>query len=310
MIEGIFVEGLLYGIMVLGVFITFRILNFPDLTVDGSFPLGAAIFASMLSAGADPLVAVLMAMIGGVLAGFVTAAIHNYLKVPDLLAGILTMTMLWSINLRIMNKPNIPLIGQAHILNQLGDWGIPGEWQVLIFFALLSMGVKLLLDLFFRTDLGMTLGALGNNPQMVISSGVNPASLKYIGVGLSNGLVALSGAFAAQFQGFADVNLGQGIIIAGLASVMVGEFLMKSNRIFVLTLRVLLGSILFRGLMYLGRIYGYHIGLTPNDLKLITGLLIIVCLIVTQVKRGNGIAKSFNGMRDRLARKEGGGNGA
>jgi putative ABC transport system permease protein len=289
MIEGILVEGLLYGIMVLGVFITFRILDFPDLTVDGSFPLGAAILASLITAGVDPWIAVAVAFLGGVLAGLCTAAIHNYLKVPNLLAGILTMTMLWSINIRVLgNRANLPLIQQGTILKNLeAQFGgiIPQEWLLLIFFFVIVMAVKLLLDVFFRTDLGLTLGALGNNPQMVISTGVNPAYLKLIGVGLSNGLVALSGAFAAQFQGFADVNLGQGIIIAGLASVMIGEFLWKSNRIFALTIRVILGSILFRAIMYLGRYYGYYIGLTPNDLKLITGLLIILSLVITKMRK-------------------------
>jgi putative ABC transport system permease protein len=125
---------------------------------------------------------------------------------------------------------------------------------------------------------------MGNNQQMVVTQGVNPEHLKMIGVGLSNGLAATSGAFVAQYQGFADVNLGQGIIIAGLASVMIGEFIIRSNRIGILTLRVILGSILFRGIMYLGRYYGYYINLTPNDLKLITGILIIVSLIVTKLR--------------------------
>ena len=141
-----------------------------------------------------------------------------------------------------------------------------------------------MLDLFFRTDLGLTLGALGNNQQLVVSQGVNPETLKIIGVGLSNGLVAVSGAFTAQYQGFADVGLGQGIIISGLASVMIGEFILKSNRIAVLTLRVIFGSIVFKGIMYLGRYYGYYINMTPNDLKLLTGLLIIVSLITTKFK--------------------------
>jgi putative ABC transport system permease protein len=138
---------------------------------------------------------------------------------------------------------------------------------------------------FFLTDLGLVFGALGNNEQMVRVQGVNPATLKLIGVGLSNGLVALSGAFAAQYQGFADVNLGQGIVVSGLASVMLGEFLIKSNRIWALTLRVILGAILFKAIMYLGRYYGYYINMTPNDLKLITGLLIIASLAVSNYKR-------------------------
>ncbi|MFN2310643.1 MAG: ABC transporter permease [Spirochaetia bacterium] len=288
MIEGIFVEGLVYGIMVLGVFITFRILNFPDLTVDGSFPLGAAIMAIMLTRGSSPWLALMLALTGGILAGFVTALIHTKLKVPNLLAGILTMTMLWSINIRVLgNRANLTLVRRSTILSDVVQQLSPymnSQVATLVFFLVVALVVKILLDVFFHTDLGLTLGAMGNNEQMVINQGVNPEYMKLIGVGLSNGLVALSGAFVAQFQGFADVNLGQGIIVAGLASVMMGEFILRSNKIAILTLRVLLGSILYRGLMYLGRYYGYYINLTPSDLRLITGLLIVVSLIVTQLR--------------------------
>ena len=289
MVEGILVEGLLYSTMVLGVFITFRILDFPDLTVDGSFPLGAAIAATLITAGVNPWISLPVAFAGGVAAGFVTATIHNKLKVPNLLAGILTMTMLWSINIRVLgNRANLPLVRQVTVLTQvrsLIETVIPSTWSLFVFFLVVAVIVKALLDLFFRTDLGLTLGAMGNNQQMVVTQGVNPEWLKLIGVGLSNGLVALSGAFAAQYQGFADVNLGQGIIIAGLASVMIGEFILRSNKIGMLTLRVVLGSILFRGLMFLGRYYGYYIRLTPNDLKLITGLLIVLSLVISQLRK-------------------------
>ena len=289
MIEGIFVEGLLYSTMVLGVFITFRILDFPDLTVDGSFPLGAAISATLITAGWNPWLSVCIAFLGGLAAGAVTATIHNKLKVPNLLAGILTMTMLWSVNIRVLgNRANLSLIRKETALVQvrsLAEGLLESQWALLIFFLLLALLIKFALDLFFRTDLGLTLGAMGNNQQMVVSQGVNPEYLKLIGVGLSNGLVAISGAFAAQYQGFADVNLGLGIIISGLASVMIGEFILRSNRIVILTLRVILGSILFRGLMYLGRYYGYYVRLTPNDLKLITGLLIILSLVFTKVRK-------------------------
>ena len=291
MIEGIFVEGLLYSIMALGVFITFRVLDFPDLTVDGSFPLGAAIAATLITNGVSPWFSLIAAFAGGAAAGCVTATIHNKLKVPNLLAGILTMTMLWSINIRVLgNRANLPLIRQTTVLTQVRS--LFGEeftraWVFLILFLIAALIIKFLLDVFFRTDLGLTLGAMGDNQQMVTTQGVNIEYLKLIGVGLSNGLVGLAGAFAAQYQGFADVSLGQGIIIAGLASVMIGEFIIRSNRIVLLTLRVILGSILFRGLMYLGRYYGYYINLTPNDLKLITGLLIILSLIVTQVRKKN-----------------------
>jgi len=290
MIEGILVEGLIYGIMVLGVFISFRILDFPDLTVDGSFPLGAALMAMCLLSGMNGWLALLVAFAGGVLAGSLTALIHNHLRVPNLLAGILTMTMLYSINIRIMgDRANVPILNQETILSQVTETFtgiIPDEYILLVFFVIVALAIKLLVDLFFRTDLGMTLGAMGNNEQMVISQGVNPKTLKTIGVGLSNGLVAVSGAFAAQYLGFADVGLGQGIIVSGLASVMIGEFLvLKSNRIGVLTLCALLGSVCFYAVMYLGRYYGYLIHMTPSDLNLIKGVLIIILLILTQVKK-------------------------
>jgi putative ABC transport system permease protein len=288
MVEGILVEGLVYGLMALGVFITFRILDFPDLTVDGSFPLGAAIMAAMITAGANVMLALALAFLGGLAAGVVTAIIHNRLKVPHLLAGILTMTMLYSINIRVLsNRANVPLIRQDTILTWvrgLGEQSIGYEWSLTIFFGVVTIAVLVLLDVFFRTDLGMTLGAMGDNQQMVVTAGADPALLKIIGVSLSNGIVAVSGAFAAQYLGFADVNLGQGIIISGLASVMIGEFLLRSNRIWLLTLRVVLGSILFRGIMFAGRFYGYYINLTPNDLRLITGLLIILSLAITQLR--------------------------
>ena len=254
MIEGILLEGLIYGIMTLGVFITFRVLDFPDLTVDGSFPLGAAIMAAMLTGGAHPLSAVFVAFCGGLLAGFVTAVIHNKLQVPNLLAGILTMTMLYSVNIRVMgNRANLPLIRIQTILSwvtEMFDGVVSEEIAMVIFLFVVVAFVVTLLGLFFRTDLGLTMGAMGNNEQMVITQGVNPEYLKIIGVGLSNGIVAISGAFAAQYLGFADVNMGQGIIIAGLASVMIGEFFIKSTRISLLLMRAVIGSIIFRGIMF------------------------------------------------------------
>ncbi len=289
MVEGILVEGLIYALMVLGVFITFRIMNFPDLTVDGTFPLGAAIMASTLLAGLGSEWGLVFAFLGGFLAGMVTAFIHNRLKIPGLLASILTMTMLYSINIRVLgNRPNVQLLRVEHILSWIENITadrLPREWMLFIFFVVVVMVVKLLLDLFFRTDMGLTIGAMGNNEQMVISQGVNPATLKYIGIGLSNALVGLSGAFAAMYMGYADVGLGQGIIISGLASVMLGELFFRSNRIFVLTLGAVVGSLLYKAIMFYGRYYGYYVGLTPNDLKLISGLLIILSIIISRVQQ-------------------------
>ena len=294
MIEGILVEGLIYGIMALGVFITFRILDFPDLTVDGSFPMGAVIAGSCLTAGIPPILSILIAFAGGYLAGAVTALIHNKLKVPNLLAGILTMTMLYSVNIRILgNRANLPLMKTRTVISDvmgMTDGILSYTTTLLLFFLIVFFLIKIILDLFFLTDMGLSMGAMGNNEQMVITLGVNPETMKIIGVGLANGLVAVAGAMAAQYQGFADVNLGQGIVVQGLAIVMLGEFLLSTNKIYVLTFRVLLGAFLYKAIMYYGRYYGYYIHLTPNDLKLITGLLIILSLYLSRF-RNTGIRK-------------------
>jgi putative ABC transport system permease protein len=295
MIEGILTEGLIYGIMVLGVFITFRVLNFADMTVDGSFPLGAAVLAAAILKGVPSPVALLLAFTAGALAGLVTALIHTKLKIPDLLSGILTMTMLFSINLRVMsNRANLSLIRTPTLFTKIsgliadiarGASGVPTQhtaWALVVFCLLSVLLIKLILDVFFHTDFGISMYALGANPQLIISQGMNPDVIKTVGICLSNGLAGIAGAYAAMYQGFADVNFGTGTIVSGLASLMTGEFLIRSNRIGLLTLRVLLGSVLYRALMYLARNYGYYIHMTANDLKLITGILIILCVLVSR----------------------------
>jgi putative ABC transport system permease protein len=286
MIAGMLTEGLIYGITVLAVLITFRILNFADMTVDGTFPLGAAIMAMSLSGGISWPLAMGLAFLGGVLAGLVTSLIHTRLKIPDLLSGILTMTMLYSVNLRVMgNRAFVSLLKVPTLFPRAGSGAggffSPAVVVVVQCFAAVLI-IKLVLDLFFHTDFGLSLGALGANPQLVISQGMNPDVLKTCGISLANGLVGISGALAAMYQGFSDVNLGSGMIVSGLASLMIGEFLIRSNRIMVLTLRAVLGSILYRSFMYLARNYGYYIHMTANDLKLVTGLLIIVCIVISR----------------------------
>ncbi|HPX25285.1 MAG TPA: ABC transporter permease [Treponemataceae bacterium] len=286
MIEGILIEGLIYGLMVLGVFITFRILDFADLTVDGSFPMGAAIMAVLLIKGVNPVIAVLLSFAGGMTAGLITAVIHTKLKIPGLLAGILTMTMLYSVNLRIMsNRANLSLLRVPTVFTWLhevtGKFMNP-ELAIVLFLVAVVLIAKILLDLFFHTDFGLTMGALGSNPQLIISQGMNPEIIKGVGICIANGLVAAAGAFASMYQGFADVGSGTGIVVSGLASVMIGEFLIRTNKISLLTLRVVLGSIVYRMLMYFARSYGYLINMSANDLKLITGLLIVICLIISR----------------------------
>ena len=304
MLSSIFVEGLIYALMVLGVFITFRILDFPDLTVDGSFATGACVAGILIINGYDMNSVLIVAFLAGVGAGVFTALLHTVLKIPNLLAGIITMTMLYSINIRILlNKSYLSLTdyknegsmivysASAAILKFLSSLGITFDETIastvgmFIFFLIFVMFIKLLIDIFFRTDLGISIGALGSNEQMILSQGVNPNTLKVIGVGLSNGLVALSGALYAQFMGSANSQSGVGIIVIGLAAVMLGEFIIRSNKIWLITFGVIFGSIIYKGIVFLAIKYGYVIGFGTNDLKLITGILIIVIIVLGKMKK-------------------------
>lgn len=297
MVCSILIEGLIYGIMVLGVFMSYRVLNFCDMTVDGAFPMGGCILAACLTVGMNPVIALFLAFAGGIVAGLCTTVIYTKLKIPDLLAGILMMTMLYSINLRVMkNKANISFLKIQTPFSSITDFfqthfpSLPAELGICLFLILFVLALKFVMDVFYHTDLGLTMGALGANQQMIISQGVNPQVVRGIGVCVGDGLAALSGAFAAMYNGFADVGSGTGVIVSGLASLMLGEFIIRSNKIGMQTLRVLIGSIIYRAIMYFGRSYGFVIGLTSNDLKLITGLLIIICLIVS--KRGSKHARA------------------
>ena len=287
MLEGIFVDGLIFSIMVIGVLISYRILDFADLTCDGSFATGAAVATMAIVQGLGLGTALLLALLSGAVAGVVTATIHNRLKVPGLLAGILTMTMLYSINIRILGgRANVPLLRITTLYTKFPEFFamLSHSWALLSGTLLIVIAVKFIIDIFFRTDLGIAIGALGSNEQMIISMGMNPKLLKVIGMALSNGLIALSGGLLAQYQGFADANLGQGMVVQGLAAIMIGEFLFDSNKISLITLRVVFGAIIYKALMFLGRYYGYYINLTPSDLKLLTGILVIVSLIVAQTR--------------------------
>ena len=289
MIQGILIEGLIFGIMVLGVFMTFRVLNFCDMTVDGSFPMGACVLAACLTHGISPAPALLIVFLAGLGAGLCTTVIYTKLRIPDLLAGILMMTMLYSVNLRVMsNQANVSFLRIPTIFSSIKEFmkanlpALTPDWGI-VFFLVIFVGLLLvILNLFFSTDFGLTMGALGSNPQMVISQGVDPRIVRGVGICFGDGLAALSGALFAMYSGFADVGSGSGVVVSGLASLMLGEFIIRSNKIGWQTFRVILGSILYRALMFLARRYGYNIGMNANDLKLITGLMIIVCLIVSK----------------------------
>jgi len=286
--EAIIIEGLVYGIMVLGVYISFRIMDFPDLTVDGSFVTGAAIMAIAIINKYSFFYSLILAFAGGAIAGAATAIIHNKLKIPNLLAGILTMTMLYSINLRIMGSPNLPLLKNETIFTVIAHLTrnfFSSEIAILILCLFSIIVIKLLLDLFFHTDIGLAIRALGSNEQMVIAQGINPEVLKIIGLSISNGIVALSGAFAAQYQGFADVGMGPGTIIAGLASVLIGEFFIRSRRLWIKTTAAIIGSIIYRAILFMGMSFGYgFVKLNPNDNKFISGALILLFLFLSRLK--------------------------
>lgn len=265
-------QGLLYAIMALGVYITFRILDFPDLTVDGSFTTGGAIAAMVIASGGSPLLGTLLAMLGGLVAGACTGLLHTKGKINALLSGILMMIALYSINLRIMDKKaNIPLLGTDTLLTNV---------PILLVMPLVVIALKLLVDWFLHTDLGLALRATGDNPRMIRSFGVNTDSTIIMGVSLSNGMVALAGALVAQYSAFAEITMGVGMIVIGLASVIIGEALFGARTVFRATLAVLLGAIVYRLVVAVA----LRVGLDPIDMKLMTALIVIVALTLPRIQ--------------------------
>ncbi len=278
-------QGLIYGLMALGVYISFRVLAFPDLSVDGTFPLGAAVAATLIIAGWDPFLASLVAAGAGMVAGAFTGILSTKFRIQGLLAGVLTMIMLYSINLRIMGRPNLPLLGRPSALSTAVEaLGLPYTWGLVVVAAILVLGIKLILDLFFHTEIGSAMRATGDNPHMVQAFGVNPETMVILGLALANGLVALSGALVAQYSGFADVGMGVGTIVAGLASVIVGEMLLRPRGVFWATVAVLLGSSLYRGAILVALRYGSVLGFTASDLKLLTALVVLGALMAPAIR--------------------------
>lgn len=277
-------QGLLWALLALGVFITFRILDVADLTVEGSFPMGAAISAVFITMGVNPWITVAIAGIGGMIAGAVTGWIHTKLKIPALLAGILTMIALYSVNLHIMGKANISLLRMDTVYSAIHSVGISNAVALTIIGVAVTIVVGLFLFWFFGTELGTSIRATGVNPQMIRAQGVNTDSMIVLGLLLSNGFVAVSGALIAQSQGFADIGMGVGTIVIGLASVIIGEVLFTSSSIvrklfgnssFVLSLvAVVFGSIIYR--IVIATVL--YLGMPPNDLKLFTAILVALAL--------------------------------
>jgi putative ABC transport system permease protein len=279
-------QGFVYGIMVIGVYLTFRILDFPDLTVDGSLPLGAAISAVAITSGINPFLSLLFALAGGFMAGMVTAFLNTKFKILHLLASILTMIALYSINIRIMSGPNVALLGVDTVFDSVTRLGVPAHFAGLIIFGVFALLVLIFIIWFLSTELGQAVLATGDNPQMIRSLGVNTNTIIILGVGLSNGLVALSGALVAQNQGAADVGMGIGTIVAGLASVIIGETVFGCKTMARAFIAALLGSIVYR--LAIALALGLEIGdfrFNPSDLNLITALLVIGALITPNLKK-------------------------
>jgi putative ABC transport system permease protein len=278
-------QGLVYGLMALGVYITFRVLDFPDLTVDGSLPLGAAVCSVCITSGWNPYLALLPAMLAGFLAGMVTGLLTTKLRILHLLASILTMTALYSINIRVMGRPNIALIRQPTVFSPFEQLSLPPFISSNLLFGLIVLLVIFLLIWLLRTEFGQALLATGDNPKMISSLGVNTHFTIVIGVGVSNALVALSGALVAQNQGAADVSMGVGTIVAGLASIVVGETLFNSRKLRLRIISVVLGSIIYR--LAIAFALGVQIGefsFTPSDLNLITASLVVLALVMPRLK--------------------------
>jgi len=278
-------QGLIYGLMALGVYISFRVLAFPDLSVDGTFPLGAAVAAALIIGGWDPFLASLVALGAGAAAGAFTGILATKFRIQGLLAGVLTMIMLYSLNLRIMGRPNLPLLGRPSALTAtVQALHLTPPWGLVLVAAILAFGFKILLDLFFHTELGTAMRATGDNPDMVRAFGVNPETMVILGLALSNGLVALSGALAAQYSGFADVGMGVGTIVAGLASVIIGEMLFRPRTVIWATAATLIGSCLYRGAILVALRYGGALGFTASDLKLLTALVVLGALMAPAIR--------------------------
>ena len=273
-------QGLLWSVMAMGVFITFRTLNIADLSVEGSFPLGGAVAAVLLAEKFNPATAIVAAGLAGMLAGAVSGLLHTKLKIPALMAGILTMIALYSVNLRVMGKANLSLLNTDTLFTALEFLKLSPNMTTFAAGLCIAVAIPLWLYWFFGTEIGMAVRATGNNPQMIRAMGVNTDDMFLLGLVLSNGLVAVSGALIAQDNGFADVGMGAGTIVIGLASVIIGEVVFGTRNFKNSLISVVLGSILYRIVIAVV----LYLGMPPNDLKLFTAILVAIALSLPLVK--------------------------
>ena len=289
-ITGAVESGLIYAIMALGVYLSFRVLDFPDLTVDGSFVTGAAVAATLIVHGVNPFAATCLALFVGFAAGCMTGLLHTAGKINPLLSGILMMIALYSINLRIMGRSNVPLLNEKTVFTIIQEWGTnigldaaaAKTWGILLSMTLLALLLKWFTDWFLQTEIGLAIRATGDNPRMIRSLSANTSSLIVLGLGLSNAMVAFSGALVAQYGAFADVGMGIGMIIIGLASVIIGEAVLGTKTIARTTLAVIGGAILYRIVVSLALRVQF---LETGDVKLITACMVVLALVVPQLVR-------------------------
>lgn len=287
-IQGGMTLGIIWGIMALGLYLTYRVLKYSDLTVDGSLALGGAVSAVLVAADVPPLAAILVATAAGMLAGSVTGFLHTKLGIPDLLAGILTQFGLYSINLRVMGKANFGLLNEVTLFSQVKALGIPSKWAGLavglVLIVILIVGVYC----FFGTEIGCALRATGNNPDMVKAMGANTKAYIVLGLVVGNGLVAMSGAILAQYQGYADINMGVGTIVIGLAAIMIGEVLFSTRTYMHRLTGVVIGSVVYRIIIaFVLRISlnsRFIIKITADDMKLITAIIVVIALVAPNLK--------------------------
>lgn len=290
-VHGAMSQGILWGIMALGIYITFRVLNFADMTCDGSFALGGSITALLVVGfGWNPYVSLIIATLAGMLAGVVTGFLHTKLKIPDILSGILTMLALYSVNLRIMGKPNTPFLRVDTFVSMVNDI-LPDSlkenvtniktWVTIVLGILITIGIIALLYWFFGTEMGSALRATGNNEYMIRALGEDTDKMKIVGLLIGNGLVALSGALVAQAQGFADVNMGIGSIAIGLASIVIGEvFFHKAKSFFVKLIAVVLGAVTYRIVIAVV----LQLGMNTDDMKLFTAIVVTIALSTSIIR--------------------------
>ena len=277
--------GLVYAFVAIGVYLAFRVLDFPDLTVDGSFPLGAAVAAVLIIAGLNPWLAAGVAMLAGAGAGLVTAMLNVRFRILNLLASILTMIALFSVNLRVMGKPNVALINAETMISPFFGHGLRDFYVRPLFVGILVVIAVVLVWRFLESDAGLSMRATGANARMARAQGVNTNRQIYLGIALSNALVALGGALFAQTNGFADVTSGVGTIVVGLAAVIIGETLFGARGILMALIGCVLGSILYRIAIQLA-LSSDVLGLQASDLNFVTALLVTVALVLPRLRRG------------------------